>query len=322
MFLYLLHLAAFASGFLWSAPPFRLVLVDAFTRRPLPGVVARAGNQRASSDAEGVVVLPSRPVKVQFTYAGYSTLTTMLAGETDKAVTDTIGLLPKPIILAEAVVNSKQLLLSTTGQAYKSPYRYATNLLIPGNKIAVVYQRPDSSKRYYIREIELHFVQKFAEGRIRVKVVALGDDGKPLDRGLLPDTVFSTRQLSRAKNDWATKIDVSRYDLFIPARGAAVMVECLPSAEQETMVGTRKIEEPGNAIRMMVDTQLASAGTATARSTPFFDYPQLSTSMEFVAQSWVWRKPSAQWTLNKWGIKNQEGQYMGNPVVRLLVNQL
>ena len=317
----LFSLFAFLSSNFLSSPPFRIVLVDAFTRKPLSGVSVKTNDETQQSDSNGIVVLSSKPHKVQFSYAGYSSVTVSL-GSGSVLAADTFGLFPKPILLADAIINSRQYFLSTTSKDHTSPYQYATNLLIPGQRIAVVYQRPACQKSYYLREIQVQFLRKFAEGRLMINIESINDEGKPSGHNLLSDSIITFKQLRHIKNGWIAKIDISRHDLLMPERGLAIVVECLTSSTNEKIVGTHKVPEKDNSFRMMVDTKVFSPNNEIQRVTSFVDYPQLSTSMELVAQSWVWRPPVSQWTLNKWGVINSNGQHLGNPIVSLVVNQL
>ena len=262
------------------APSYQAIVVDATTGRPLPGVSVLDVRTQAGSatDARGRFSLPGSEVRFHLHTLGFADLEAtrpvLAAGQVD-----TLRLLPEAILLSEVSVRpAKPVVLSSLGTKVG---KTRGQMIVPGHQFGVLF-RPDGNVLPAIAQqitIRFHVNKQSHEpiGRVRVRLVAVqrGSSMSPSANDLLPiAATFTAAELAALPNQLLT-IDLSAYNLRLPASGFFVLVEGLPTIPGESYVANKLEPRNGKLVALIV-TATDPNDPATFRETPAFDYPAIS----------------------------------------------
>ncbi|QNE41976.1 carboxypeptidase-like regulatory domain-containing protein (plasmid) [Hymenobacter sp. NBH84] len=209
--------------------PYRAVVVDATTSQPLPhvAVLDLQTQARLATDGQGHFTLPTSPAHVKVQHLGYASLEATRPAAALGQV-DTLRLLPQAVLLPEVSVRpARQVLLSSLGAHAGQRSRY---LVAPGIQYGVRFQPPSGSGTAVLDEITLRLAPKTpTEGRVRVRLVAVGAGALPGSHDLIPVAATYTAQELAGFSDGLIHVDLTPYGLVLPAEGFYVLVEGLPT---------------------------------------------------------------------------------------------
>lgn len=266
-----------------GTPPtthYQAVVVDATTSRPLAGVsVADLQNQTSSAtDPQGHFALPGPVAHFRLRGLGFAALEASRPALALGQV-DTIRLLPEAVLLSEVSVRpAKPVVLSSLGTKVGKPHGY---VLVPGAQFAVLFQPAANLLPAVVQQISVRFrfnAQSHSlVGRVRVRLVALerGSSATPSAHDLVPLAATYTAAELAALPDHLLTVDLSTYNLRLPATGFFVVVEGLATAADETYV-TDKMVGNKRAGTYVVVTASDPQNPAAFRETPAFDYPVIA----------------------------------------------
>ncbi len=212
-------------------------VVDATTSRPLAGAVVRTQTsaQTSTTDERGHFSLDPRPDDQSLTISrlGYAPLV-LTRAQFQQA--DTLRLLPRAYVLGEVAVGAqtpKTRLISSVPA--KRPV--VGKLLLPGQSEATVLFRPAElgpNQTCVLNQASFYLLGKPRPGQLRVRLVALSAQAGPqASAELLPVPVYvSAAQVSGHR----VRLDLSAYNIILPAEGLCLVVECLPTATDPTAI--------------------------------------------------------------------------------------
>lgn len=305
MLLAILILLAFFS----VSPPagsYQAVVVNATTSQPIAGVsiIDLQTQTGFLTDPKGRFNLAGPTVHFRLHSLGFADLeatrSVLLPGQVD-----TLRLLPDAILLSEVSVRPyKPVVLSSVGTKAGKPHG---TLLVPGAQFGILFRPAANMLPAVVQKIGVQFEpneQSHAlAGRVRVRLVALerGSSMTPSAHDLLPiSATYTAAELAALPNHLLT-VDLSTYNIRLPASGFFVLVEGLATIAGETYV-TDKFVGSGKSFLPVVVTAADSQNPATFRETPAFDFPAVCwvssvTDVETVTRQ-GYNKP--------WHIKRQE----------------
>jgi len=208
------------------------VVVDATTSQPLAGVRVQATEPPTGvviTDDQGRFTLATAARTLTLTRLGYAPLQLTLPA--DARLADTLRLLPQAYALPEVAVRPPQVrtLLSVPAGGAE-----LGRTLYPGQAVALLLTRPadaPADQPCVLGMVHLWLRERPQQGRLRVRLVDVlpGPPDRPGTRDLLPTpAVFSLAQLTQARRGELV-VDLTPYNLLLPAAGLAVVVECLPT---------------------------------------------------------------------------------------------
>jgi hypothetical protein len=280
----LLAAAVFASG-----TPYSAVVVDATTNRPLENVSVRVGSGAGvSTNAQGVFTLDAASGQaLALNRLGYAPLNYTLPTATTGS--DTLRLLPQAYVLSDVAVRPPRAqVFSSTPPAGPELNRG----VLPGQSIALLVTRPagtPADQPCIVSQVHLYLSDKVKEGRLRVRLVNIvreaGQPDRPGLNDLLPaPVVYSTEQLRSAPKG-NLLVDLSAYNLLLPAEGLCVVVDGLPT-DPATDVVSVKADPKGNVMVVVVPH---AGGPSQTR--PSDGFPHLVAKREAGTRTWG-RSPS------------------------------
>ena len=295
---------------LFSAPPpttaYQAIVVDATTSRPLAGVsvVVLQTQTGFATDQHGRFCLPVPVAHFRLRSLGFADLEATRSALATGQV-DTLRLLPEAILLSEVSVRpSKPLVLSSLGAKVGKPHG---TMIVPGAQFGILFQPAANMPPAVVQQISVRFdLNKQSHalvGRIRVRLVALkrGSSMTPSEHDLLPiAATYTAAELAALPNHLLT-VDLSSYNIRLPATGFFVLVEGLTTIAGETYV-TDKFVGSGSKILPVIVTASDPQNPATFRETPAFDYPAISCAASITEVETVTRLGYSK----PWHIKWQE----------------
>jgi hypothetical protein len=196
--------------------------------------------------------------------------------------------LPAPVqvvpLAAVQVRPPQRLTLRAPGEAQGLFSRFSTVSMTPGRRVAVWHPAPDSGRRYLVRAVRVrlgsrlpeHAAQlaqarrQFAEGGLALRMAPATAAGAPADTNLLASPLQLTPALSAQQQNGWVRFDVAGQRVLLPARGAFVVVEGLPSPGEQ--VGrTRLLLHPPDGKHPPEDYTYAKG----AKPTEVFSYTEM-----------------------------------------------
>ena len=140
-------------------------------------------------------------------------------------------------------------------------------------------------------------------GRVRVRLVALerGSSMTPSAPDLLPTAATYTAAKLAALPNHLLAVDLSSYNIRLPATGFFVLVEGLATIAGETFVTDKSLSNKGKLDHVVV-TVSDPQNPATFRETRSFDYPAISWASSITEVETVMRLGYSK----LWRIKQQE----------------
>ena len=305
MFLTLCILLALFS----ASPPtgsYQAVVVNATTSRPIVGVsITDLQTQKGfTTDFQGKFTLVGSTAHFRLHSLGFADLEATRPALPPGQV-DTLRLLPETILLSEVSVRpTKPVVLSSVGT---KAGKLHGSVLVPGAQYGILFRPAASMLPAVVQQISVQFElnkQAYAlVGRARVRLVALerGSSMTPNAHDLLPiAATYTAAELDALPNHLLT-IDLSSYNIRLPASGFFVLVEGLATIASETYV-TDKFVGSGKNFLPVVVTASDPQNPATFRETPAFDFPAVCWVSSITDVETVTRQGH-----NKpWHIKRQE----------------
>lgn len=289
-----------------TSPPtnaYQAIVVDATTSRPLAGVsiVDLQTQTGSATDQHGRFSLPGPVAHFHLRSLGFADLEATRPALAPGQM-DTLRLLPEAILLSEVSVRpSKPVVLSSLGTKVGKPHG---SMIVPGAQYGILFKPAANMLPAVVQQISVRFHSRPSTvGRIRVRLVALerGSSMNPSAHDLLPiAATYTAAELAALPNHLLT-VDLSSYNIRLPATGFFVLVEGLATIAGETYV-TQKMVGSGRNILPVIVTASDPQNPATFRETPAFDYPAISWTASITDVETVTRlgygKP--------WHIKRQE----------------
>lgn len=288
------------------ATRYQAIVVDATTSRPLAGVsVTDLQSQTSlSTDQQGRFNLPGPVAHFRLRSLGFADLEATRPVLAPGQV-DTLRLLPEAILLSEVSVRpAKPVVLSSLGTKVGKSHSY---IVAPGAQYGILFHPAANMLPAVMQQISVRFdLNKQSHalvGRIRVRLVALerGSSMTPSAHDLLPiAAIYTAAELATLPNHLLT-VDLSSYNIRLPATGFFVLVEGLTTVAGETYV-TDKMVGSGRNILPVIVTASDPQNPATFHETPAFDYPAISCSASITEVETVTRLGYSK----PWHIKRQE----------------
>ncbi len=285
---------------------YQAIVVDATNSKPLVGVsvVDLQAQTSSATDQYGRFSLPGPVAHFHLRSLGFADLETTRPALASGQV-DTLRLLPEAILLSEVSVRpSIPLVLSSLGTKAGKPHG---TMIVPGTQFGILFQPTANMLPAVVQQVNVkfHFNKQshVLSGRVRVRLVALerGSSMTPSAHDLLPvAATFTAAELDVLPNHLLT-IDLSSYNIRLPATGFFVLIEGLTTIPGETYVTDKILSNKGKNSYVIV-TASDPQNPATFRETPAFDYPAISWTASITEVETVTRlgynKP--------WHIKRQE----------------
>lgn len=284
-----------------STPPptYRAVVIDALTRQPLPSVTVQdvTGGTTCVTNQAGQFGFPltaSGTMKLHLSSIGYT------AGDFTRAATssvDTLRLEPASEALPGVVVRpGRQLVLSPFN---RQPRLGSSYYMIPSVQVAVHLAGLPDGQTGHINQLQLQLKPTaIRAGGLRISLRALGAEGAaagPVGTNLLPAPLeVSTVQLATAPKGLLT-LDLSSYNLELPAAGVFVLVEGLGAEANQQYVS---ISSPGNGHSPLLVTGADPKDPKTYQVTRLNDYPVLGAAeTDDPARTWLLGSNGRGWRL-------------------------
>ena len=272
------------------AGDYEAVVVNATTSRPLAGVsITDLQTQTGSAtDQRGRFRLAGPAAHFRLHSLGFADLEAtrpvLLPGQVD-----TLRLLPDAILLSEVRVRpARPVVLASVGAKAGKPHG---TVLVPGAQCGSVFQPAASMLPAVVQQISVRFHPDHCLiGRIRVRLVAPERHSlmTPSAHDLVPiAATYTAAELAALPNHLLT-IDLSSYNIRLPATGFFVLIEGLATIASETYVTDKFVSTQGKFTPVVI-TASDPQNPATFRETPAFDYPAVSwvasiTSVETVTR--------------------------------------
>jgi len=303
-----------------SPPTYQAIVVDATTSWPLASVnvVDLQGKASSATDSQGRFSLPGPVAHFRLRGLGFAALEATRSALAPSQV-DTLGLLPEAILLSEVSVRpAKPVVLSSLGTKVGKPHG---TVLVPGSQYGILFQPEANLLPAVVQKISVQF--RFSPqshslvGRVRVRLVApeRGSSAMPSAHDLVPIAATYTAAELAALPNHLLVLDLSAYNIRLPATGFFVLIEGLPTNAGETYV-TDKIV--GN--RLGDDVTITATdphNPATFRETSSFDYPVVAWAASITDVATMTRRDySKPWSFRQ---QNRDSSKTDNPDISLTI---
>ena len=287
-----------------AGPPvttYQAVVVDATTSRPLASVSVEdlQSGTGTATDQKGRFSLAGPTVHFRLRGLGFADLeatrTALAPGQVD-----TLRLLPQAILLSEVSVRpSKPVVLASVGT---KPAKPRGTMLIPGAQYGILFQPAASLLPAVVQEISLRLgaSRPPTAGRIRVRLVApeRGSTSTPSAHDLVPIAATYTAAELAALPDHVLRVDLSAYNLRLPATGFFVLIEGLATVPGESFVADKLV----GGGKLLVVTATDPKDPATFHETDALEFPVVSLTASFTETATVTRLGSGKgWTYKNSG---------------------
>jgi hypothetical protein len=281
-------------------PMYRAIVIDATTRQPLPSVTVQdvTGGTTCITNQAGQFGLPltaSGIMSMHLSMLGYAPAD-FSRGAT--STFDTLRLSPTTTALTGVVVRpGRQLTLTPFGQ--RQPHIGASYYMIPSVQVAVHLPGLSEGQTGRINQLQLQLKpSEIRKGGLRVSLRAPGAKGAangPIGTDLLPAPLnIPASQLAIAPKGLLT-LDLSSYNLDMPAAGVFVLVEGLGSEVDQQYV---TISNPGNGHSPLLVTGADPKDPHTYQVSRLDDYPVLAAAeTNDPARTWVMGSNGRGWRL-------------------------
>lgn len=287
--MYLSLLLAAAASLFPTPPAYQAVVVDAATHRPLAGVFieeARSGTSQVSDPSGHVQFAAPGPLHLRLRSTGYAPV------EVERPVlvgrVDTLALAPTATALEEVVVRPRQAI--TLSPFAERPHQDGSYFLIPSVQVAVfIPGRPAGPAQLSQLQLQLK-PSTIRTGGLRVYLRGVAAEAGPTGPALLPvPLVVSAQQLATAPKGLLT-LDLTSYNLDLPAEGLYVQLEALGSTPEQRYVAMTSYV---NGRAPLVVTGADPADPHTYTTTRLDEYPKLALGES--------NDPARTWTLGSNG---------------------
>jgi len=317
------HLAFLFLTLFYPYPPppaYQAIVVDATTSRPLASVnvVDLQGKASSATDSQGRFSLPGPVARFRLRGLGFVALEATRSALAPGQV-DTLRLLPEAILLSEVSVRpAKPVVLSSLGTKVGKPHG---TVLAPGAQYGILFQPAANLLPAVVQKISIRF--RFSPqshslvGRVRVRLVApeRGSSAMPSAHDLVPiAATYTAAELAVLPNHLLV-LDLSAYNIRLPATGFFVLIEGLPTNARETYVTDKIVgNRLGDAITI---TATDPHNPATFRETSSFDYPVVAWAASITDVVTVIRRDySKPWSFRQ---QNRDSRKTDNPDISLTI---
>lgn len=300
----------------YNHPPtnsYQAIVVDATTSRPLASVtVVNLQSQAASTtDQQGRFTLPGPIAHFRLSSLGFASLEvtrpTLASGQVD-----TLRLLPEAVLLPEVSVRpSKPLVLSSLGTKVTKPHGY---IVVPGTQYGILFRPAANTPPAIVQQISVRFQpnRQPIAGRIRVRLVApeRGSSTTPSAHDLVPVAATYTAAQLAALPDHLLTVDLSLYNIRMPATGFFVLIEGLPTRADETYVtmGIMGGKLRGQGMPSII-TASDPKNADTFHETPATDFPAVAVATSVTDVETVTRLGySKPWTIKRVARKPEKSE--------------
>ena len=278
---------------------YQAVVVSTTTNRPLAHVTVLDLKSQAGSttDEDGHFVLPGPVAHFQLYSLGFAILEAtrpvLAAGRVD-----TLRLVPEDVLLSEVTVQPAKLLtLSSLGTKAKRLGGYMQmggSLMVPGAQFGILFRLAADAPPAVVQQVSIRLASRQAKaGRIRVRLVApeRGSTTTPSTRELAPISATYTAAQLNDMLDGLLTVDLSAYNIQMPASGFFVLIEGLATIEGETYVtdGVVGGKLSGKGVPTIITATNPNI-PATFHETPAFDFPGVATATSFTSAETVHRR--------------------------------
>ena len=317
------HLAFLFLTLFYPYPPppaYQAIVVDATTSRPLASVsvVDLQGKSSSATDSQGRFSLPGPVAHFRLRGLGFAALEATRSALAPGQV-DTLRLLPESILLSEVSVRpAKPVVLSSLGTKIGKPHG---TVLVPGAQYGILFQPAANLLPAVVQKISVRF--RFSPqshsliGRVRVRLVApeRSSSAMPSAHDLVPIAATYTAAELAALPNHLLVLDLSAYNIRLPATGFFVLIEGLPTNAGETYVTDKIVgNRPGDAITI---TATDPTNPTTFRETPTFDYPVIAWAASITDVVTVMRRDySKPWHFRQ---QNRDSRKTDNPDISLTI---
>ena len=260
-------------------PKATVIVVDAGTRLPLAGVTVRNLDAMLSvapvvTDGFGRFEHPRPSLHVQLSRLGY---VVKLVDRPLKAIAapDTLLMEPAAVALGEVSVRPGKALRL---QSNTEKGEHIGRRLLPGQAIAVQLV-PPAGQSCQVNTLRFLLTEKTHEGRIRVRLLnALPGPSeghlKPGTTELLSQPVLLSNELLVAAKKGYVQVDLSSFNLTLPAEGVFVVLETLPTDPADKPVAVTHNANNKGGLKMVLATNLDDL--TTSHTLPTEDFPLLA----------------------------------------------
>ena len=305
MLLFLSFILAFFS----ASPPtnsYQAIVVDATTSQPLAGisVVDLQTQTGSATDQHGRFSLPGPTAHFHLRGLGFADLEATRPATAPGQI-DTLRLLPKTILLSEVSVRpSKPVVMSSLGDKVGKPKGY---IMAPGTQYGILFRPAADMLPAVVQQISVRFQPNKQShdliGRVRVRLVSLerGSSMTPSVHDLFPIAATYTAAELDVLPNHLLNIDLSSYNIKLPATGFFVLVEGLTTVAGETYITDKMVSDKGKSLYVIV-TASDPQNPATFRETPAFDYPAISCAASITEVETVTRLGYSK----PWHVKRQD----------------
>lgn len=272
---------------------YQAVVVSATTNRPLAhvAVLDLKSQTGSTTDQDGHFALPGPIAHFRLHSLGFATL------EATRPVLgagrmDTLRLVPEDVLLSEVTVQPARLLtLSSLGTNAK---RLDGCLIAPGAQFGILFRPAADAPPAVVQRVIIRLSSPKAKaGRMRVRLVVpeRGSTTTPSPRELAPISAIYTATQLNDMPDGLLNVDLSAYNIQMPATGFFVLVEGLATIEGETYVTDCVVggKLNGKGIPIII-TATDPTNPTTFHETPAFDFPGVSTATSFTSTETVHRQ--------------------------------
>lgn len=304
--------------------PYQGVVVNAKTRQPVPAATVQllGVNGGVVTDVAGRFTLASvsgSSLHLRVSSLGYAP--TELTRPLPAAAADTILLNPTTEALPDVTVRPRQEL---TLQPFSKLPKVSTGYyLIPSAEFALELPPLAEGRTGMLSQVRLQFRPgRFSvhQGGLRMRLLARPDTTKasalngPSGKDLLPAPItLSAVQIAAAANG-AVSLDLSKYNLAMPATGLFVVLEGIGLSPEHQYVS---ITQPSKGHSALLVTGTDPKDPKTYEVTKLEEYPQLAIA-ESADPSITWSRGSngKGWRLRK---PNGGGTKVGNAMIAVVV---
>lgn len=281
-----------------KAPTYRAVVIDATSRQPLVSVTVQdlTGGTTCVTNEAGQFGLPltaNGVMRFHLSSLGYAPADfSRVAG----TAFDTLRLAPATEALPGVVVRpGRQLTLTPFS---RNPHLGPSYYMIPSVQVAVHLPGLEPGQSGRINQLQLQLKPtQIRAGSLRISLRAPGADTAPTGAELLPAPLqIPTTQLVAAPKGLLT-LDLSSYNVELPATGVFVLIEGLGITSDQQYVS---ISSPGNGHSPLLVTGTDPKDPHTYQVTRLDDYPILGAAeTQDAARTWTMGSNGRGWRLQQ-----------------------
>lgn len=265
-------------------PPYKAIVVDAETKRPVEAAAIERLDERGvigvlTADAKGEFTLPASTVHLRISRIGYSPLEVTRSARPDSQP-DTIRLYAQHMALQEVLVRpGKPVTLASLPGKVKT----IGSGLLPGQAVAML-MRPatiTAPAGLQLTALRLYLNDRPQEGRLRIRLLNVvggaseQDPPKPGIVDLLPTPLLcGPEELGRLPKN-TLLLNLTPYALTVPPEGVYVMVECLLTEPNLTPESVKL--QPGSKHELAITARTAT-NEPVLLLRPYNVFPRLQAS--------------------------------------------